>query len=67
MKDRKPLEDMMDLLEKPVITYIQHLLKEVGHEATEEEAGNLLSNIGTHRLLKNLRADSSKEKIAPEL
>lgn len=49
-------DELMDLLEKPILTYIQHLMKELGHEVSLEEAGNLLANIGTHTMLKNLRS-----------
>lgn len=55
IKDRKGMEEMMDVLEKPVLIYIQHLMKELNHEVSLEEAGNLLANIGTHKMLKNLK------------
>ena len=46
-------EELSDLLEKPIIDYIKVLLKQVYREATNEEAENLLGNIGFRRYLKN--------------
>ena len=50
---RKKVEELSDLLEKPIIDYIKVLLKQVYKEATNEEAENLLGNIGIRRFLKN--------------
>lgn len=61
MKEKDKTDQLMDLLEKSVVAYLQRLMKECGHEVTIEEAGNLLANIGTHKMIKNLRAKPTPE------
>ena len=46
---------MMDILEKPLLAYLRDLMKQAGYEIDQEGAENMLGNIGTRRMLKNLK------------
>jgi hypothetical protein len=60
MRDKKEVkEEIIELLERPILAYIQKLLEKVGEPITEDEAENLLGNIGMRRFLKNQSKGSS--------
>lgn len=60
--EQKKIEEILDLLEKPVISYIQALLKWAGIDASEQEAGNALSNIGLNRYKKSTLEEINKTR-----
>lgn len=55
----KELNEMIELLQKPVVEYIQKLMKLAGVELDKNQAENILSNIGTHMLKKKLKESKS--------
>lgn len=44
----KEIQEVIDLLEKPLVAYTQQLLKQAGMEITKEQTENLISNIGVN-------------------
>ena len=52
-KREEKVEELSDLLEKPIIRYIKEIMRKTYKEVTDEEAENLLGNIGLRRFLKN--------------
>mgnify|MGYP001609875132 CR=1 FL=1 len=46
MKKEITTDDVLDLLEKPILAYIQSLMSKTGMEINKGEAENILSNVG---------------------
>ena len=56
MKKETTTDDVMEMLEKPLVEYVIGLLGRAGMKITEQEAKNLIGNVGTRLMLKNLKA-----------
>ena len=46
MEKELTIKEVIEMLEKPIVGYVRHLMSKAGMEITETEAENLLSNVG---------------------
>lgn len=56
----KELNEIIELMQKPVVEYIKNLMKKAGIDLTTNEAENILSNLGTHMRKKKLNNQNDK-------
>ena len=46
IKEEITTDSVLDMLEKPILSYVQDLMKRAGMEITKENAENIISNVG---------------------
>ena len=57
MKVDNETQEILDLLEEPIVAYVQDFIKRIGVKIDKNEAENIVSNVGlsiTNRKLKTL-------------
>lgn len=53
-KEHITIDSVLDILEKPILAYVQDLMKRAGKEITKENAENIISNVGVRILKRKL-------------